>query len=160
MVGESEGRRLVEEVAAIYDGIEARMKQDSDRAGCCRGCGACCDFLAYDHRLFVTPPELMYLAAKLGTPELKLMATGWCPYQQGTTCTVREYRFAACRIFCCTGEPDFQSELSEEALKRLKLLCQDFGIAYRYQDLATALGAFNGDTYRSAAGSCPADRED
>jgi len=139
MVGEPEGRRLLDEVAALYGWIEARRKQDPVRAGQCQACGACCDFPAYDHWLFVTPPELMYLAAKLGTPELKPMITGRCPYQQGTACTVHEHRFAGCRIFCCSGDPDFQSELSEEALRCLKALCEEFGISYRYRDLAAAL---------------------
>ncbi len=159
MVGEPEGyRRLVEEVAAIYSWIDSQIGQDPGRAGRCKACGACCDFPAYDHRLFVTPPEMMYLAAMLGERGLKPMTTGRCPYQQGPTCTVHEHRFTGCRIFCCAGDPDLQSELSEEALRRLKALCEEFEVPYRYQDLATALGAFNCDTYRSAVGPCPADR--
>lgn len=161
MVERPEGcRRLLEGVAAIYGWMDARLKQKPTRAGRCQACGACCDFPAYDHRLFVTPQELTYLAAKLGTPKLKAMPTGRCPYQQGTVCSVHEHRFAACRIFCCEGDPDFQSELSEEALRRLKALCEELRVPYRYQDLAAALAAFNCDTYQSAAGPCPADRED
>jgi len=160
MVGEPERhRRLLEEVAAIYDWIEARQRQELARTGQCKACGACCDFPAYDHRLFVTPPELAYLAAKVGTPKLKVMTTGRCPYQQGTACTVHAHRFAACRIFCCAGDPDFQSELSEEALRRLKILCAEFQIPYRYQDLAPAIDGFNCDTCQSAAAPCPGDRE-
>jgi Fe-S-cluster containining protein len=159
MVGEPERRgRLLEEVAAIYNWIEAQVKQDPARAGRCQACGRCCDFPAYDHRLFVTPPELAYLAAKLGTRRLKAMTTGRCPYQQGTACTVHEHRFAACRIFCCDGDADFQSELSEEALRQLKVLCEESRVPYRYQDLGAALAAFNCDTCRSASGSCPAER--
>jgi Fe-S-cluster containining protein len=159
MVGEPDRyRRLLDEIAALYDWIEAQCKEDGARTGGCQACGACCDFGTYDHRLFVTPPELMYLAAQLGTPALRLMAGNRCPYQQGPTCTVHEHRFAACRIFCCAGDPNFQSELSEEAVRRLKALCQESGVPYRYQDLATALEAFNCDTYRSAGGPCPAER--
>ena len=159
MVGKPQRRRrLLEEVAALYDWIDAQAKQDPARAGRCRACGACCDFPAYDHRLFVTPPEMAYLAAKLGTHEFKAMTTGRGPYQQGTVCTVHEHRFAACRIFCCDGHPDFQSELSEEALRRLKGLCEAFQVPYRYQELAAALAGFNSGTFRSASGACPADR--
>jgi Fe-S-cluster containining protein len=150
--------RLLEEVAALYDWIEAQAKQAAARAGRCQACGRCCDFRAYDHRLFVTPSEVTYLAAKLGTRKLNAMTTGRCPYQQGTACTVHEHRFAACRIFCCNGDPDFQSELSEEALRRLKVLGEEFRVPYRYEDLGTALAAFNCDTCRSAWGPCPADR--
>ena len=68
MVGKPERhRRLLEEVAALYDWIDAQAKQNPAGAGRCKACGKCCDFPAYDHRLFVTPPELAYLAAKLGT---------------------------------------------------------------------------------------------
>jgi Fe-S-cluster containining protein len=158
MVGESERRRLINEVAAIYARIEDRCQQEPDRAGRCRACGACCDFAAYEHRLYVTPPELAYLAAKLGARALKLMTTGRCPYQEGAKCTIHEYRFAACRIFCCGGDPDFQSELSEAALRRLKQLGEGCQLPYRYQDLAAALVGFNCGTCRSAAAPCPADR--
>lgn len=159
MVGKPEGhRRLLEEVAALYEWIEAQTKQAPARAGRCRACGRCCDFPAYEHRLFVTPPELAYLAAQLGTYKLQAMTGGRCPYQQGSTCTVHAQRFAACRIFCCKGDPDFQSALSEEALRRLKALCAEFHVPYHYQDLAAALAAFNGDTCRWAWGSCPGER--
>ena len=153
-------RRLLEEVTAIYGWIEARIRQHHGRAGGCKMCGACCDFPAYDHRLFVTPPELMYLAARLGTSRLKAMTSGSCPYQQGPVCTIHEHRFAGCRIFCCTGDPDFQSELSEEVLRRLKTLCEESEIPYCYQDLPTALGAFTSDTCRSAWAPRPAERGD
>ena len=160
MVGKPQGhRRLLEEIAAIYDWIDTQREQEPARAGLCKVCGACCNFAAYDHRLFVTPPELMYLAAKLGVQELKTMTTGRCPYQEGTACTVHEHRFAGCRIFCCDGNLDFQSELSEEALRRLKALCEESQVPYRYQDLAAALAGFNCGTYQSASAPCPADRE-
>jgi Fe-S-cluster containining protein len=143
MVGEPEGhRRLLEEVTALYGWIDARQKHDSSRAGRCRACGACCDFTAYDHRLYVTVPELMYLADRLGTRTLRPMHDGRCPYQQGSICTVHAHRFASCRIFTCDGDPDFQSGLSEEVLRRLKVLSEEGGIPYRYRDLATALAAF------------------
>lgn len=160
MVGEPQGsHQLVPKVAAIYEWIDTRCRQEPARAGRCQACGACCDFVAYDHRLYVTPPELAYLAAKLGVRELKTMPTGRCPYQEGPKCTVHEQRFAGCRIFGCDGDPDFQSELSEETLRRLKALCEESRVPYRYQDLAAALAGVNCDTCRSAAAPGPADRE-
>jgi Fe-S-cluster containining protein len=143
MVGKPAGRRgLIEEVAALYDWIEAQLQREASRAGRCRACGACCDFVAYDHRLFVTPPELIYLAAKLDVDRPAPMPGGRCPYQQEKRCAVHEHRFAGCRIFCCTGDAALQSDLSEAALRRLKGLCEEFQVPYRYQDLATALHAF------------------
>ncbi|HNS21300.1 MAG TPA: YkgJ family cysteine cluster protein [Sedimentisphaerales bacterium] len=143
MVGLSEGhRRLVEEVANVYARIESQQQRERYRAGSCNACGACCDFIAYEHRLYVTPPELIYLAAKLNADRLLPMPTGRCPYQQDNRCTIHEHRFAGCRIFTCRGDSAFQSDLSEAALKRLKQLCEDLRVPYRYQDLPTALNTF------------------
>ena len=96
----------------------------------------------FDHRLFITPPELMYLRANLGGKNIMSMSTGRCPYNIEGKCTVYEYRFAACRIFCCGADEDFQSELSEKALKKLKSLCAEFQIPYCYSDLSNALNAY------------------
>lgn len=144
MVGAPERhRRIVADIAELYDWIDSQWRQSVGGAGQCNACGACCDFPAYDHRLFVTPPELMYLAARLNATALKPMPAGRCPYQQGQSCTVHEHRFAACRVFCCKGDSAFQSELSEAVLKRLKVICERLGIPYHYQDLAAALETFN-----------------
>jgi len=144
MVGTPERhRRILADIAELYDWIDSQLKKDPAVAGRCDTCGACCDFLAYDHRLFVTPCELMYLAAKLDVTTLKPMSSGRCPYQQGQSCTVHEHRFAACRIFCCKGDPVFQSDLSETVIKKLKAICERSRIPYRYQDLSIALEAFS-----------------
>jgi len=140
MVGEPEGHgRLVEVVASIYEWIAEQLRRQSGRVGRCNACGACCDFPSYGHRLFVTPPELIYLAATLNVDRLLPMPTGRCPYQQDNQCTIHEHRFAGCRIFTCHGDSAFQSDLSEAALKRLKGLCEELRIPYRYQDLPTAI---------------------
>ena len=156
MVGEPQRRRrLVEEVAALYDWIDAQLAQHAERAGHCEACGKCCDFAAYGHLLFLTPPELIYLLEKLNTDKVKLMTGGRCPYQDETKCSVHKHRFAGCRIFCCTGDASFQSELTEAALKKLKAICERYEIPYRYADLATALAAHASDTCRSAGEPCP-----
>ena len=161
MVGEPERRRrLVDAVAAVYDWIDLQQRRHPDRAGCCETCGACCDFVAYDHRLFVTPPELIYLAAKLDAEGLEAMTGRRCPYQQGKRCTVHEHRFAGCRIFCCKGDPDFQSELSEVAMKKLKAICNRFDVPYRYSEMSKALSDFTGDTSRWAEAPGPEGRAD
>lgn len=159
MVGKSERqRRLIREVEALYAWIETELARDPARAGCCRACGDCCNFTAYDHLLFVTPPELAYLADRLGTQRLKRMPSGQCPYQEGTRCTVHAHRFAGCRIFCCQGSAEFQSKLTEEVLRRLKAICERFEVPYRYADLATALASLATDSGLSAAEPCPGDR--
>jgi Fe-S-cluster containining protein len=135
---------VVKKVGAIYDWLAGQFRLHAELAGACESCGRCCDFEAFDHRLFVTPPELIYLAAHLGRENVKPMPADRCPYNVGGKCGIYEHRFAGCRIFCCKGDVDFQSELSEEALKRLKSLCTEFGIPYNYADLAAALNALTG----------------
>jgi len=131
-------------VAEIYDWLDLQIRDSGNLAGACDACGKCCDFKNFDHRLFVTTPELMYLAANLGAENVKPMTTSRCPYNIRGKCTVYEYRFAGCRIFCCNGDADFQSRLSQSTLKKLKSICTKPHIPYRYSDLATALNNFAG----------------
>ncbi len=142
-------KRLLGKVAEIYAWLNAQIRDNNLLTGQCKACGKCCDFDKFDHHLFVTPPELMYLttgqqAANLGAENIKSMPTNRCPYNIDGKCTVYEYRFAACRIFCCDADADFQSELSESALKKLKSLCTEFQIPYRYTGLADALNSLAG----------------
>ena len=151
--------RLLEKVAEIYTWLDTQIRDNNRLTGQCKACGKCCDFASptpatkqgplpdseqrFDHRLFVTPLELMYLTENLGAENIKSMPTSQCPYNIDGKCTVYEYRFASCRIFYCTADVDFQSELSESVLEKLKSLCTEFQIPYRYTDLATALNTRN-----------------
>ncbi len=142
MVAKSEVQdQLLTKVAEIYDWLDRQIHQSVNSAGKCNTCGTCCDFDAFEHRLFVTSPELMYLAAKLGVESIKQMPTSRCPYNINGKCSIYQYRFAGCRIFCCNANKDFQSTLSESTLKKLKSLCSGLNIPYRYLDLATALNS-------------------
>jgi hypothetical protein len=162
-------KRLLKKVAEIYTWLDTEIRDNNELTGQCKACGKCCDFdgpapdskqgpapgldqafdhapgldQAFDHRLFVTPPELMYLTENLGVENIKSMPTSRCPYNIDGKCTVYEYRFASCRIFYCSADVDYQSELSESALKKLKSLCTEFQIPYRYTDLATALNTIS-----------------
>ena len=148
--GSKTDNQLLNGVAEIYNWLDLQIRDYSDLAGTCDACGRCCDFngpasdceQGFDHQLFVTLPELMYLAANLGAENLKPMPTSRCPFNIGGKCTVYEYRFAGCRIFCCNADADFQSRLSESALKKLKSICTEFQIPYRYTELAAALNSF------------------
>jgi Fe-S-cluster containining protein len=133
--------RLLERVAEVYNWLDLQARRNDDLAGACKSCGKCCDFDGFDHRLFVTPPELMYLAANLSEEDMKPMWGSRCPYNIDGKCTIYEHRFSGCRIFCCSADADFQSGLSESALERLKLICTEFQIPYRYTDLRAALNS-------------------
>ncbi|MBN2182521.1 MAG: YkgJ family cysteine cluster protein [Sedimentisphaerales bacterium] len=131
----------LQKVAEIYEWIERQIYAKNNLVGQCNACGRCCDFDAYDHRLYVSTPEIIYLAASLGVENLKPMTTGKCPYNIDGRCGVYQYRFAGCRIFSCKADVDFQSRLTEAALKKLKSLCTEYEIPYLYTDLASALNS-------------------
>ena len=135
----SDNRQLISKVAEIYNWLDLQIRQNASVAGQCNICGKCCDFDAFDHRLFITTPELMYLSANITAENIKPMPAGKCPYNVDGKCTIYEYRFAGCRIFCCKADRDFQSSLSESSLEKFKSLCEEFDVPYRYTDLPTAL---------------------
>jgi hypothetical protein len=136
---------VLEKVAGIYAWLDEQVGRYRDLAGSCTACGNCCDFDAFDHRLFITLPELMYLAAHLDPEKIKPMLGSRCSYNKDGKCEVYEHRFAACRIFCCHADSDFQSTLSETCLEKFKSLCMEFEIPYSYTDLAEALNSLASD---------------
>jgi Fe-S-cluster containining protein len=131
--------QLIEKVAEVYAWLDLKISNCGNN---CQVCGKCCDFESFDHRLFVTPPELMYLAERLGSENIKPMPGAKCPYNADGKCTIYEYRFSGCRIFYCKSDKDFQSDLSEATLRKLKSICEKLRIPYRYMDLAGALNGF------------------
>ena len=147
-------KKIIERVSEVYKWIEARQLANKAIAGQCDACGKCCDFESYDHRLYVTTPEIIFFVEKLGIANIKQMVTGRCCYQSavgsadGETspkggvdrkCSVHAYRFSGCRIFCCKSRATFQSELTESAIKKFKALCAELQIPYRYLELPAAL---------------------
>jgi Fe-S-cluster containining protein len=132
-------KKITTEVEKIYSRISENRKANPNKSGNCNACGKCCDFDSFDHRLYVTTPELIYLTQKIGSKNIRPMKTPRCPYNTDNKCSIYQHRFAACRIFTCNADPDFQSQLTESTLKQLKEICKKFKIDYKYTDLKTAL---------------------
>jgi Fe-S-cluster containining protein len=132
-------QKLVQKVGQIYAGLDAEIKENKNLSPDCIGCGECCDFERFGHLLFVTTPELIFLKENIAPEKIKTMQTSICPYQKEGKCTIYPFRFAGCRIFFCRGDKDFQSRLSESAVKTFKTLCTEFSIPYIYSDLKQAL---------------------
>jgi Fe-S-cluster containining protein len=130
---------LIEQVEKIYQQVQATILTLPHLAGKCSACGKCCNFKSFDHLLYVTPPEIQYLAFHIDDENIKPMTGGVCPYNVKGKCTVYDYRFCCCRIFCCEGDRDFQSMLTEATLARLKNLCEQFHIPYKYMELSAVL---------------------
>ena len=126
---------IVTAVANVYEWIDAQL---ANRSEMCGACGNCCDFAAYDHRLFITSPEIIYFKEVMAN-DLRRMDDGVCPYRIDNMCSVHGHRFAGCRIFNCKGSSDFQGEICEQALNKLKAICQEFDIEYSYVELSKGL---------------------
>ena len=130
---------LIEQVGKIYKQVQATVETLPHLAGKCKACGKCCNFKSFDHLLYVTPPEIEYLAHHIGAENIKPMKDSVCPYNEKGKCTVYNYRFSGCRIFCCNGDKEFQSLLTESVLKKFKNLCEDLAIPYSYRQLSEVL---------------------
>jgi hypothetical protein len=135
--GLSAVRALLGEMKGLYRRLDTRLAGLGTEAGCA-ACGACCDFEAFGHRLYVTTPELLYFAHTVDRP-LRPMSGGVCPYRVDGRCSVYSMRFAGCRIFQCKGNAATQSEMTEAALSELKRLCNEHKVPYYYMDLKAAL---------------------
>ncbi|MDD5011251.1 MAG: hypothetical protein PHQ00_03930 [Phycisphaerae bacterium] len=139
MIKNEKSIKICSEVKKIYDWLDENIKKfDPD----CSACGKCCDFDAFGHKLFVTTPELLYFYENL--KPLRKTANGLCPYLEDGKCTARDFRFAGCRIFFCKADSEKINELSEQAIKKFKALCDEYNFPYRYMDLASALNNSQG----------------
>ena len=127
---------ICSEVEKIYDWLDSNIKTSNNQ---CVACGKCCNFESFDHKLFVTTPELLYFSKNV--KNFKLMLTQSCPYLKDGKCSIQNYRFAGCRIFFCKADKDLQNNFSEQTIEKFKALCDKFNFPYRYVDLMTALNA-------------------
>ncbi len=109
----------------------------------CDNCGKCCDFDRYGHQLYVTTLEMLYFWSGLHGQQQPNAALknqpaapdGRCPYQQ-QGCMARSSRPASCRIFYCRDLPaEFQHDLTEQVLQRLRVMHEKFQAPYYYADL-------------------------
>ncbi len=130
---------IVSAVSDLYQWLDCQIVLANNPNRKCSGCGDCCNFAEYDHRLYVTSVELAHFKHHISPIPIKPMAGDICPYQIENKCSVYPHRFVGCRIFCCTGDSVFQNQLSEQTLSKLKAICQEFNQDYLYSDLATIL---------------------
>ena len=136
--------QIAQEVAEIYSWIDEQIERKRI-IRLCESCGKCCDFSRFDHRLFITTAELIYFRSKIPIDNIRTMTTNVCPYLEDSKCTIHPFRFAGCRIFFCKAQREPQSQIAEQVLKKLKSICENYRIAYRYVELRKALN----DTLRS-----------
>lgn len=112
----------------------------------CKACGACCDFAASGHRLYVSSGELALLTA---TRPPGPLVPGRCPYQVDGRCTVRPVRALGCRLFFCDSRAQEAFPKDYETHHRnLRRLHDAAGLPYIYAELTAALDELSPATGR------------
>jgi Fe-S-cluster containining protein len=152
MIKNEKSIKICSEVKKIYDWLDENIKKFDPE---CSACGKCCDFASFGHKLFITSPELLYFFQNVkpliisqqsrdhkGAVKDEVLSnpsSSSCPYLKDGKCTARDFRFAGCRIFFCKADSEKINELSEQAIKKFKALCDEYNFPYRYMELASAL---------------------
>ncbi len=148
-------------LSGAIDGVYAAAAQEiSDRGPACWASGRCCNFEQHGHRLYVTGLEAAWCVAKLpeiaGTrkenfaePALRLLVLeqakerGGCPFQIGNLCGVHAIKPLGCRVyFCDRSAQEWQMQLSEQLIARVRAIHDEFGIEYRYGEWRAMLARF------------------
>lgn len=129
----------------IYLELEEQVSAAGPR---CDLSGRCCRFEEYGHRLYITQPEADLLLEE-GLPPNSEISTSGCPFQINHLCTARDRRPFGCRVYFC--DPAYEStlapELSEQGIRKLKLLHEIEQIPWNYAELSEHLRAYaHGDT--------------
>jgi len=157
-----------ETIATALEGVYADAAAAiASRGPACWASGRCCNFEKTGHRLYVTGLEAAYCLAKLPTvsagpaltpslrsglsvtPRLSLNVLGeakrrgGCPFQVANLCGVHAIKPLGCRVyFCDRSAQEWQRELSERLLARVRAIHDEHGVAYRYGEWREMLARF------------------
>jgi len=136
-----------EGLRAIWADVEAAI---AARSPTCWISGRCCKFETFGHRLYVTGLETAWTLRQLeqagDAAAIRLAATSevsldGCVFQINGMCSVHAIRPLGCRLFFCQqGTEQWQQDLYEVMLKRLRSLHELHGLAYVYADWRWLLG--------------------
>ncbi len=88
------------ELKNIYQELDAEV---AGHKTVCRACGTCCNFEKFDHILFASRLEVNYIINNLNKP-LPALDDGFCPFQAGAECGIRDLRTLGCRVFYCNEQ--------------------------------------------------------
>ncbi len=116
-------------IAALYAELDAQV---ASRGPTCWLSGKCCHFDAYGHRLYVTGLEIAWVLTKTAP---RTPVEGGCMFQRDKLCSIHTLRPLGCRIFFCqAGTQQWQQELYETFLARLRALHEERALPYRYME--------------------------
>lgn len=132
------GDDLQSRVRDVYAAADAAVAAAGPR---CEASGRCCRFAEYGHTLFLSRFEADILLEAAPEYEQPVSRDG-CPFQVGGLCTARAERPLGCRIyFCDPAYQDRMSEITEDAIQRLKAIADEFDTGWEYGPLHRFLNA-------------------
>lgn len=101
----------------------------------CTQCGACCDFVKFGHKLYISSLEFAYVYEN---HPLKIRDNpNACPYMVENSCHARNHRMLGCRTFFRLHEKKDEeraNELYEIYLQKLKNIYSQANLAWEYKD--------------------------
>jgi hypothetical protein len=124
---------LRRKVIELYVAVDAEVQAAGP---VCQASGRCCRFAEYGHTLFLSNLEADVLLADAPSYDPATVTPDFCPFQVGKLCTAREPRPLGCRVYFC--DPAYQTrmtEITEDALRKLKQLADEAGVDWRYAPL-------------------------
>lgn len=154
------------DLRAIYCQLDADVQK---RGPTCWVSGRCCNFDQHGHLLYVTALEIAWVIRRVdddqksdamrspsieggqsdppvnpsvGLPVMGVVdeAHGPCKYQVNGLCSIHAIRPMGCRIyFCQSGTQQWQQQLYERYLARLRKLHERRSIPYRYMEWRSGL---------------------
>lgn len=123
---------LRDRLLAIFSEADAAVAAAGPK---CEASGRCCRFQEWGHVLFLSSLEAEYLLENAPSYDRPASADT-CPFQVHNLCTAREPRPLGCRVyFCDPGYQETGNAITEAALTKLKSLCAEYGIEWRYAPL-------------------------
>ena len=109
----------------------------------CNVCGRCCHFADFDHVLYLSNAETMYLCHD-GVPQAG--GANACPFLDGPRCAAHERRALGCRTFSCDRRHrDALQSLYEIYHREIKRLADGAGTPWNYAPLAVQIEAARAD---------------
>lgn len=119
-------------VRALYSDVDAAVAAAGPK---CDASGRCCRFKEWGHVLYLSMFEAEVLLES-APPFAQPVSSEFCPFQRDNLCTAREPRPLGCRIyFCDTSYQEMAGRITEDALRSLKNLADEFDLEWRYAPL-------------------------
>jgi len=150
--------KISQALAAVTLDVDAAVAAREPR---CDASGRCCKFESYGHRLYVTGLEIAWfleqahdqraVASKsIGVALPQFEVRDACVYQVDGMCSVHTVRPFGCRVyFCDPTSTQWQNDLYESAMDRVRGIHEQYDLPYRYMEWraglveATASGQFS-----------------